>query len=62
MAGLWMRDTTSCVSAGGQQVTVDFDGGLDKVPKELQEEVADLYQSHMDGLTKFAAAFRKKGR
>lgn len=46
----------------GQQVTVDFDGGLDKVPAEQRDEVTELYHSHMDGLAKFASAFRKKGK
>ena len=40
---------------------MDFDGGLDKIPGHLQEEVMELYHAHMDGLNKFAAAFRKKG-
>ena len=51
----------SCVLActDGQQVTVSFDGGLDNVPDSLREEVTELYHAHMDGLKKFAAAFRK---
>ena len=48
--------------ADGRQVTVDFDGGLDKVPAEQRDEVTELYHSHMDGLAKFASAFRKKGK
>ena len=48
-------------SPDGEQVTVDFDGGLDKIPKAQREEVTELYHSHMDGLAKFASAFGKKG-
>jgi hypothetical protein len=41
-------------------VTVEFNGGLEKVPAALRAEVKQQYEAHMDSLRKFATVF--KGR